>query len=208
MRWLVILCCCISACSGLNQPSSFTSKGLSGWQPQSFGKLTDYSVVDEGGRRAIKAHSLQSASALYQRLEVNLTHSPYLNWAWKVENTLGELDEQSKRGDDYPARVYVLLQPLTMRFTPRALCYVWASNTPEGGHWSSPYSDNVVIVNLRSGEKHAGQWLSEKRNVREDIRRFLGEEINHVEGLAIMSDTDNSLSEATSYFGDLYFTAD
>ena len=164
--------------------------------------------MQQNGHDVVQAHSQQSASALYHRLSVDLTKAPYLSWTWRVEGALGAVDEQLMASDDFPARVYVLLSSLPLRFSPRALCYVWSSNTPAGGHWISPYSNNVVIVNLRSGEHQAGQWLTEKRNVKEDIQRYFGDDISYAEGVAIMTDTDNLQSEVTSYYGDVYFSAD
>ena len=155
----LLLALMLGSCAGVNQPGRFSTDGIADWQPQTFGKPTQYRVVEQDGHRALQAHSEQSASALYRPLRAPVHTGGH------VDNTLGRLNEQLKAGDDFAARVYVLLSPLPLRFTPRALCYVWSSNTPAGGSWKSPYSDDVVIINLRSGDRQAGRWLSEVRNV-------------------------------------------
>lgn len=184
----------------------FSADGLSAWKEQVFNASTRYEPVKDGGSTVLRATSRQSASALYRRVEVDLDKTPYLNWRWKVEDTLGELDEQMKVGDDFAARIYVVVSPMPFRLKPRSLNYVWANNTPAGGHWQSPYSPNVVLVALQSGNARAGQWVSEKRHVREDLKRYFGEDIRYVEAIAIMTDTDNSQSAVTAYYDSIYFT--
>lgn len=199
--------CLLAGCAATVPVGRFTERGLPAWSEQVFNKRTRYEPVEEGGQTVLRAGSRQSASALYRRVDVDLDKTPYLNWRWKVEDTLGELDEQMKAGDDFAARVYVVVSPLPFRLKPRSLNYVWASNTPAGGHWESPYSSNIVLVALQSGNGRAGQWVYEKRNVREDLQRYFGEGIRYVEAIAIMTDTDNSQSAVTAYYGDISFTA-
>lgn len=200
--------CLPAGCATTVQVARFSDQALSEWNEQVFNTRTRYELVGEGQATVLRATSRQSASALYQRLAVDLDKTPYLNWRWKVEETLGELDEQMKVGDDFAARVYVVVSPMPFRLKPRSLSYVWASNTPAGGHWESPYSRDIMLVALQSGNERAGQWAGEKRNVRDDLKRYFGEDIRYVEGLAIMTDTDNSQSAVTSYYGDIYFTAE
>lgn len=207
--WIIVLAgiCLLAGCAGRKTVAHFTDDGLSGWQEQVFNRSTRYERVEEGKTTVLRATSRQSASALYRRVEVDLDKTPYMNWRWKVEGTLGELDEQMKVGDDFAARLYVVISSMPFRLKPRSLNYVWASNTPAGGHWESPYSRNVVLVALQNGNARAGRWVQEKRNVREDLKQYFGEDIRYVEGIAIMTDTDNSQSAATAYYGDIYFTA-
>lgn len=202
----VVFAVLLSACASLEQNARFSDHGLESWQAKVFNKSTDYRLLNYGDGKVVQANSKQSASTLYRRLPIDLSQTPYINWSWKVDKTLGELDEQMKVGDDYPARVYVILSTSLFVPSPRALCYVWASNTPAGGAWPSPYSKDVIIINLRSGNRQAGRWQSEKRNVAEDIRRHFGENTNYIEGIAIMTDTDDSQSAVTAYYGDIYFS--
>jgi hypothetical protein len=203
----ILLVLLLTACAGVSRPGRFSDGTLEDWRPQSFGLSTQYRLVEQDGLQVLEARSEQSASALYQKLAVDLNKTPYLNWRWKIQHSLGEMDEQIKAGDDYPARVYVMVSSQPMLVYPRALCYVWSSNTPVGGAWPSPYTDDVIIVPLQSGDRDAGRWRDEKRNVKQDLVRYFGEEFQTVEGIAVMTDTDNSKSAAISYFGDLVFTA-
>jgi len=71
----------------------------------------------------------------------------------------------------------------------------------------SAFTRNAQVMALRSGMKDAGQWVSEKRNIRDDFRQQFGEDIDTIDAVALMTDTDNSGQRATAWYGDLYFTA-
>lgn len=51
---------------------------------------------------------------------------PFLqeNWSWRVEKPHSDLDERSKQGDDYAARVYIVVDGGLMFWKTIALnCY-------------------------------------------------------------------------------------
>jgi hypothetical protein len=47
-----------------------------------------------------------------------------------------------------------------------------------------------------------------KANVKEDFKKFHDLDVNELDGLAIMADTDNSKMKSISYFQNIYFSAD
>lgn len=186
----------------------FSQSGFVNWEEKIFEGATAYSLVPSADGRIVKAVSRGSASIMYQRAHVNLKETPYVNWSWCVESTLGELDETKKTGDDFAARVAVVIAPDVAAVEPRAINYVWANTSREDSMWPNAFTASVRMLAVRSGNHQSGQWLTEKRNVREDLRTAFGDTNEVVIGIAIMSDTDNSQTRADSYFGDIYFTAD
>jgi hypothetical protein len=60
---------------------------------------------------------------------------------------------------------------------------------------------------LQSGAQNTGRWVSEKRNIRADFQQLFGEEIDSIDAVALMTDTDNSRQSASAWYGDIYFTA-
>jgi hypothetical protein len=186
----------------------FSTDGLQGWQEKSFVGETDYGLVEVDGRRVLRAHSQGSASGLYRELEVDLEKTPYLHWSWRVANVLEGVDERRKAGDDYAARVYVVVSGGLLFWKTRSLVYVWSSAQPAGSHWQSAYTANVQMLALRSGKVEVGQWKQEQRNVRADFKRLFGDEIRRVDAVAVMTDTDNSGQVATAWYGDIYFAAE
>jgi hypothetical protein len=124
-----------------------------------------------------------------------------------VENTLGEIDETQRSGDDYPARVYVVFSGGLLFWKTRALNYVWSSTQRPGTVWSNAYTGNSIMLAVEGGTEKTGQWQQETRNIREDFKQQFGYDVRYVDAVAIMTDTDDSASEATAYYSDIHFSA-
>jgi len=185
----------------------YSSGDLRGWQTRSFKGETRYSFDDKSGRRALFADSQGAASGLYREIRVDLNRTPWLNWSWRVDRVLNGVDERVKPGDDYPARVYVVVSGGAAFWKTRSLVYVWSSNQPAGATWNNAFTSNARVMALRSGTKYAGRWVGEKRDIRADFRRLFGEDIDHIDAVALMTDTDNTGQSASAWYGDIYFTA-
>lgn len=156
----------------------------------------------------MQARSRSSASGIYKRQTVNLKDYPYLNWRWRIENRLNTANEAEKSGDDYAARVYLLIDGGLLFWNRRALSYVWANQSAAGTTWDNAYAgDSVRMFALKSAADPTGTWLYEKRNVYEDLKAEFGEEITSVDAVAVMTDTDDSESSALSYYADIFFSA-
>lgn len=179
---------------------------LAGWEENSFSGNTHYEVVQLDGSPALLASSNQSASGLVHKQTIDLNQTPYLSWSWRVDHLLHDVDERSKGGDDYPARVYVVISGGLLFWRTRALNYVWSSNQAIGSQWPNAFTSNATLVAIRNNTSPLNQWLTEKRNIREDIKRYLGLDADHIDAVAIMTDTDNSGQSATAYYRDIVFT--
>jgi DUF3047 family protein len=190
-------------------PVGLFSKGeLEGWQNKSFEGETDYHLVTMGGLKVIKAVSSQTSSGFYKEVEIDLVKTPYLNWSWMTESLLLGNDEKKKSGDDYVARIYVVAKTGPFFFNLKALNYVWSSHNPEGSDWANAFTSKAWIVTIRSGGEKTGQWIHEKRDVRKDFSKYFDMDIDSINAVAIMTDTDNSGQQATAFYGDIYFSAD
>ena len=139
-------------------------------------------------------------------VDIDLTKTPYLNWSWQVQNLFKNNDERSKDGDDYPARIYVVVSGGVFFWNTKAINYVWSSNQPVGSEWPNAFTGNAKMLAVRSGEKQLGQWVTERRNVREDLKKFFGEDVKKIDAIAVMVDGDNTGQSATAYFGDIFFS--
>lgn len=179
---------------------------ISDWKQERFSGETQYDVVTIDGRPYIKAVSKASASGLVREMDIDLTEAPYMNWSWKIENILSDVDEKKKSGDDYPARVYVVISGGFFFWKTRAISYTWTSKEPKGSVWPNAFTDNATMVAMQSGDELLGQWVTEKRNVLEDIKNLLGIDATEINAVAIMTDTDNSKQSATAYYGNILFT--
>ena len=187
--------------------AEFSKGSLEGWEERSFSGNTLYQLQETEQGIRLHARTKGEASGLFRKIRVDLQQTPYLHWSWRVENVFQGNDERTKAGDDFPARVYVVVSGGAFFWRTRAINYVWSSHQPEGRHWPSPYTENSHMLAVRSGMERLGEWVQEKRDVREDFRRLFGQEISHIDAVALMVDADNTLQSAAASFGDIYFTA-
>ncbi|WP_262965841.1 DUF3047 domain-containing protein [Methylobacter psychrophilus] len=191
---------------------SFSSGSLDHWEAKEFKGKTNYQLVDLAGTNVLKAESTGSASGLFNEQRIDLHKTPVMNWRWHIENRLGnDLNEQEKSGDDYAARVYVVVSGGAAFWQTKVLNYVWASTSPIGKVWPNAYAyaganGKMTMIALRSSADKTGTWYTEKRNILADLKQQFGEDIQYIDAVAVMSDTDDSNGKVTAYYGDIYFS--
>lgn len=180
------------------------------WQERIFAGTTEYRGVILDGERVVRALAEGTASALYQRRRINLNRTPFLEWRWRVERTLGpQIDERSQQGDDFPARVYVVRNGGMAFWRAKALNYVWSSAQPVGARWDNPFGGmNVQMIAVDSGEAGVGEWQSHSRDIKADWLAAFGEEIDSLDAIAIMTDTDNTGITIRAWYADIFFRSE
>jgi hypothetical protein len=187
--------------------SDFSTEQLNGWKSKEFKGKTDYQIIQMDGKTVLKAESTQNASGLFKEQHIDLYKTPYLNWSWRIDTRLGNLNEQEKSGDDYAARVYVVIDGGWTFWNTKAINYVWASNTAKGEIWPNAFAgDHAMMIALRSVDDPLYTWQTEKRNILQDLQRLYGDRIRYIDAVAIMTDTDNAKGKATAFYADIYFT--
>jgi hypothetical protein len=67
------------------------------------------------------------------------------------------------------------------------------------------FTDFAKMIVVRSGSARLGQWVEEERDVYADYKQAFGEDPPMINGVAIMTDTDNTKEMATAYYGDILF---
>lgn len=186
---------------------AFSSGSLEQWESKRFKNQTLYQLVELNGTRVLKADSNDSASGLFKTQRIDLQQTPVLNWRWRIENRLDTRNEQIKTGDDYAARVYVVISGGLAFWQTKAINYVWANASAKGTVWPNAYAGkSAVMIAMRSAADPTGTWFSEKRDVLADLKQHFGEDVRYIDAVAIMTDTDDSKGKATSYYGDIYFS--
>ena len=187
--------------------ANFSSNKVDGWEDKVFEGTTDYQIVKLNNQLVLKAESHASASGLFKKQRIDLLKTPYLNWRWRIENRLGKLNEQSQSGDDYSARVYVLISGGWAFWKTKAINYVWTNNTKKGTVWANAFAGkSAMMIAARSEEDKTRTWYEEKRNVLQDLKQQFGSEIRYIDAVALMTDTDNAEGHAIAYYGDIYFS--
>ncbi|MEA2117051.1 DUF3047 domain-containing protein [Halovibrio sp. HP20-50] len=178
------------------------------WPTRSFDGETHYEIVAKDGANVLQAQSRGQASTLYLEREIDLNETPYLHWCWQVSNIYPGLDETTKAGDDYPARVYVARKTGLLPWQVQSVNYVWSSTQDAGSTWTNAFTDRAELIALQGGSSKVGEWVAEVRDVRADFAALFGDTPSHIDGVALMSDGDNSGSNATAWFTQLAFSAE
>ena len=169
---------------------------------------TTYTLGSNDKGNYLKAESEGKASGLGKKVKINLIKTPFINITWKVEKDLTGINEQSKKGHDYAARVFIIKKTGITALSNRAINYVFSSNNIIGKHWRSPFTKNSIDYVLATTQDNLNEWVSVKANVKEHFKKLHDIDVNEIEGVAIMTDTDNSKLPAIAYYQNIYFSSE
>ena len=171
-------------------------------------KLTTYSLGSNENGKFLKAEAQGVGSGLGKKLKINIEKTPFINITWKIEKDLRGINENSKKGHDYAARVFVVKKTGLTALSNKAINYVFSSNNNVDEHWRSPYTKSSIDYVLSTTKEHMNEWVTVKANVRDHFKKLHGLDVKTIDGLAIMTDTDNSNLKAISYYQDIYFSSE
>jgi hypothetical protein len=169
---------------------------------------TIYTVGSNENGNFLKAVADNAASGLGKEVKIDLNKTPFINITWKIEKDLPGIKENSKKGHDFAARVFAVKKTGATPLSNRAINYVFSSNSKVGFNSPSPYTKKSIDNVLASTKNNLNKWITVKANVKEDFKKFHDLEVNELDGLAIMSDTDNSKMKAIAYYQNIYFSAE
>ena len=168
---------------------------------------TEYLLGSNENGNYLKAVADNSASGLGKKVTIDLNSTPFINITWKIEKDLKGINEKSKKGHDFAARVFVIKKTGATALSNRAINYVFSSNENVGDNWPSPYTKKSIDNVLSTTSENLNEWVTVKANVKEDFKKFHDLDVNELDGVAIMADTDNSKSKSISYYQNIYFSA-
>ena len=169
---------------------------------------TIYTLGSNKNGNFLKAIADNAASGLGKEIKINLDKTPFLNITWKIEQDLAGIKEDTKKGHDFAARVFAIKKTGATPLSNRAINYVFSSNEDVGLNWPSPYTKKSIDNVLSTTKEHLDQWVSVKANVKEDFKKLHNLDVNELDGLAIMSDTDNSKKKSVAYYQNIFFSKD
>jgi|TARA_B110000003_G_C16570106_1_gene503944 hypothetical protein len=169
---------------------------------------TVYTVGSNENGNFLKAVADNAASGLGKEIKIDLNKTPFINITWKIEQDLPGIKENTKKGHDYAARVFAVKKTGATPLSNRAINYVFSSNNNVGMNWPSPYTKKSIDNVLATTKDNLNEWVTVKANVKEDFKKFHDLDVNELDGLALMVDTDNSKMKAVTYYQNIFFSAD
>ncbi|MES2817554.1 MAG: DUF3047 domain-containing protein [Pseudomonadota bacterium] len=179
------------------------------------------SLIEQQGRQVVRIEADAAAGGLLHPLDLDGAKPWQLSWQWRTEQKLDKARFATREGDDYAARVYVLLDypldslPFTTRqklrlartfFDPAlpaaTLSYVWDNREAPGTAARSAYTETVEMRVLRGPEAPQGQWLTENRDLRADAIAAFGSAPRGILGVVFAADSDNTGERLLTYFAE------
>ena len=177
---------------------------------------TVYKLLQDGGRSGVLRASADRSASLYVATLKPASRTPMtLSWEWKTDALVPGADNRDKGREDAPLRVLVAFDGdvtqlpeaeqkrfsratnLSGRTPPYAvLMYIWTDQVPVGTVIPSAHTSQVKMLAVASGPAGLGSWQSVKRNLADDYKRAYGAEAGPVVGVAVMTDTDNTGTQA------------
>ena len=169
---------------------------------------TKWSLGSNDNGNFIRAEAEGVGSGLGKEVLINLNKTPFINITWKVEKDLSGIIENSKKGHDFAARVFVVKKTGKTALSNRAVNYVFSSNNSINESWRSPYTKKSIDFVLSTTKDNLNKWVTVKANVKDHFKKLHNLEVNELNGVAIMTDTDNSKLKAISYYQNIYFSSE
>ena len=186
----------------------FTESEIKDLKERKIKGKTTYTLGSNENGNYLRAETEGKASGLGKEIKINLLKTPFINITWKVEKDLSGIVEDSKKGHDYAARVFVVKKTGATALSNRAINYVFSSNNLVGENWTSPFTKKSIDYVLSTTQKDLNRWVTVKANVKEHFKQLHDLDVNELSGVAIMTDTDNSKLKAISYYQNIYFSSE
>lgn len=162
------------------------------WKPRKDAAKDVYKVVEDGGKRFLRADAKDLGVQAARQFDWNLKEYPVLSWAWRPVEFPKGADERTSKNDS-AAAVYAVFP--NNAWSVKSVKYIWSEKVPKGTHIPQTHGNTQGVV-LRTGGG-LGEWAEERVNVAADYKRyFKTEDVPKPEGLAVLTDGDDTSSRA------------
>ena len=192
-------------------PGQMNSKQFpKGWALKVWHGKADVRLIAGEDRytKVLRMRSEKSSVSIYRELRLDPRKFPVLSWKWKVTKLPEGGNARNVGADDQAAGVYVVFPRFPRFINSQLIGYVWDTSVPAGTILRSRKNPMVHYIVVRSGVDKLDKWVAEKRNIMDDYKKVFGSAAPKIGGVALMIDTDDTLSDAESYFAKVEFEGD
>lgn len=192
------------------------------WKHQEFpGKRANryrYARVD--GRDAVLVSAASSISMLRKQVHIPAAELSRVRFSWKLPRLIDDADLSDRDRADAPVRIVLAFEGDRSKFSQRdamlselahaltgepmpyaTLMYVWDTQAAPGTVLTSKRTSRIRKLVMESGARNLNQWLDYERDVRADFEKAFGEAPGALVSIGIMTDTDNTESSTTAWYG-------
>lgn len=186
----------------------FTNEAaLKEWEEKIFKGKVIYKVEGQEKLSYVRAKSDGAASALYYKMTLDSKKKePVISWKWRIEKFPDKKNPETlekQNEDDFAGRVYVIF-PAPFILNSKVLEYIWAETLPVGTTGTSPYSDNIKLIVLRSGPVKPGEWYYEERDILSDYVKMFGKKPERdIGAVAFMTNTEHTGTSADAMYDEI-----
>ncbi len=185
---------------------------------------TDYALVRDGDQVVLHAQAKNAASMFMHEAQFDLAKTPIVRWRWKLgklptgaDNSVGSKEDSAARlvftfdGDRSKLPLFErtkmgVADSLSGQEMPYAtLMYVTSSVAPVGKLIANPHTNRVQMFVAGRAEDALGHWQTIERDVVADYRTAFGEAPQRLLAYGVLTDSDNTQSEAEAWYGDIVF---
>ena len=205
MRFFAYFLCTLLVFATANSKEfriDFSDEGMKMLKKRGFGKKTIYTNEKDENGWFLKAEADGTATGLGIEIDKELlSEMPFLNITFKIEKDFTNIDQKTKNGHDWTARVML---GYGKKIGAKLVSLAHSSFLEEGYLQQSPWtkgSRDYVISNDKSGE-----WHTRKINIKELLEKTHG--ISFTNFIAIFSDSNNSKQKIIAYYRDIYFSSE
>lgn len=205
-------------------PHTWTARDIVAWQPVRLpGKQpTEFVLQRQASRMALEANAQSSASMLRRNLRIEPEKLGTLEFSWHVPALIAGADVGQRESDDSPARLVLAFDGDRSTFSAKnamlselslalmgepmpyaTLMYIWCNKRPVGTVVQNPRTDRIRKLVVASGPDQLNQWLRFERDIRADFELAFGEAPGALLGIGVMTDSDNTQSNALAWYGDI-----
>ncbi len=126
--------------------------------------------TDGEGKPCIHCRTHRDVGILQRDVDLALTPESEISWRWCVDALPSVLREDTVPSHDYLS--------IAVEFdNGRDITYYWSATLPEDYGYDCPLPNwtGIEYHVVRSGTEQLGEWLSERRNLYDDYKRYMGD---------------------------------
>jgi hypothetical protein len=185
-------------------------------------KNTAYRLESYQGKTVLSADADTSASGLAVKLRPRQANNLWLKWEWKALSAIPKADNTDLYNDDAPLRIMVAFDGDKSKLSLReklnfemahlingqelpyaTLMYIWSGKSPVNMIINNGHTTRIKMIVVDSGWENLGDWHKHQRDLAADYKLAYGEAPGKIIGVGVMTDSDNTKSEARAIYGDI-----